>query len=126
MYEKQVLKLFGLTGYGCCEALHNKIPMLKKHIPNLRKVSVTPWADVDVAAENIADTLVYNRKPNPAIFAADRFDLEAARADFRDFLQRTRGCIVEVCIKDLSTVRNQPQRLFDWAKMAEEETARLA
>lgn len=125
-YEKRVLAMFGLTAYGCCEALHNKIHILERNIPNLRKVSVTPWADVDVAAANIGTKYVYTRKPNPAIFAADKFDLAAARKDFRSFLHRTRGCIVEVAIKDLSTVRNEPSRLFDWAQMADEETARLA
>ena len=36
-----------MTYNGCCEPLPNKIPVLK-NVPNLRKVSVSPWADVRV------------------------------------------------------------------------------
>lgn len=125
-YEKRVVNQFGLVAYGCCEALHHKIHILKKHIPNLRKVSVTPWADVDAAVANIGDTLVFTHKPNPAVLAADRWDLDAVRKDFREFLAKTRGCIVEITLKDVSTMRHEPQRVFQWAQMAAEETARFA
>ena len=125
-YEKRVLNQFGLVSYGCCEALHQKIHILRKHIPKLRKVAVTPWADVDVAVANIGDQLVFTRKPNPALLAADHWNLDAVRKEFREFLAKTRGCIVEVVLKDLSTVKHEPQRLFQWAQMATEETAKFA
>jgi hypothetical protein len=125
-YEKRVINQFGLAAYGCCEALHHKIHILKKHLPNLRKVSVTPWADVDAAVANIGDTLVFTHKPNPAMLAADRWDLDAVRKDFREFLAKTRGCIVEITLKDVSTMRHEPHRVFQWAQMAAEETARFA
>jgi hypothetical protein len=125
-YEKRVINQFGLAAYGCCEALHHKIHILKRNLPNLRKVSVTPWADVDAAVANIGDTLVFTHKPNPAMLAADRWDLEAVRKDFREFLAKTRGCIVEITLKDVSTMRYEPHRVFQWAQMAAEETARFA
>lgn len=125
-YEKRVLNQFGLVAYGCCEALHHKIHILKRNLPNLRKVSVTPWADVDAAVANIGDTLVFTHKPNPAMLAADHWDIEAIRKDFREFLAKTRGCIVEITLKDVSTMKHEPQRVFQWAQMAAEETARFA
>jgi hypothetical protein len=125
-YEKRVINQFGLAAYGCCEALHHKIHILKRNLPNLRKVSVTPWADVDAAVANIGDTLVFTHKPNPAMLAADRWDIEAVRKDFREFLAKTRGCIVEITLKDVSTMRYEPHRVFQWAQMAAEETARFA
>ncbi len=125
-YEKRVINQFGLAAYGCCEALHHKIHILKRNLPNLRKVSVTPWADVDAAVANIGDTLVFTHKPNPAVLAADRWDIDAVRKDFREFLAKTRGCIVEITLKDVSTMRNEPHRVFQWAQMASEETARFA
>ena len=33
---------------------------------------------------------------------------------------QARGCAVEVIMKDVSTVRYQPQRLWAWARMAME------
>ena len=125
-YEKRVVNKFGLAAYGCCEALHNKIHILKRNFPNLRKVSVTPWADVDIAAANIGDQFVFTYKPNPSMLAADRWDLDAARKSLREVLEKTKGCIVEVALKDVSTIRNEPQRIFQWAQMAAEETARYA
>src|SRR5208283_378580 len=43
-YERRWLELFGLAYYGCCESLHNKIRILET-LPNLRKISISPWAD---------------------------------------------------------------------------------
>jgi hypothetical protein len=44
-YEMEWLKKFGMTYYGCCEPLHDRIRELRA-IPNLRKISLSPWADV--------------------------------------------------------------------------------
>jgi len=41
-------------------------------------------------------------------------------------LEKTKGCSVEVIMKDISTCRNQPQRLWEWAKMAREVTEEFA
>ena len=53
---------------GCCEPLDRKMDIVEK-IPNLRKVSITPWADVNVAAESIGKKYVLAAKPNPASVA---------------------------------------------------------
>ena len=37
-----------------------------------------------------------------------------------DFLEAARGCHVELIMKDISTVRYQPQRLWEWAAIAME------
>ena len=51
--ERRLLSRFGRNGYGCCEAVRDKLPYIKK-IHNLRRVSVSlcgtfrpvprPWA----------------------------------------------------------------------------------
>ena len=64
-----------------------------------------------------------SRKPNPAIFAEDDWHPERARRDLREFLEQARGCHVELIMKDISTVRRQPQRLWEWAQIASEEVA---
>ena len=35
---------------------------------------------------------------------------------------KAHGCVVEVIMKDISTVRYEPQRLWQWAQMARELT----
>jgi hypothetical protein len=64
-YQKRIMEPFGLVYYGCCEPLDRKIDIVKK-LPHLRKVSVTPWADINVAAEAIGGDYVVSIKPNPA------------------------------------------------------------
>ena len=63
---------------------------------------------------------------SPAILATDDWNLPLARQNLETVLQKTRGCSVEVIMKDVSTVRNQPQRLWDWAKMAMEVVGQYA
>jgi len=120
-YERRWLKRFGLTYYGCCEPLHKKIHILES-IPNLRKISISPWADREEAAANIGEKYVISLKPNPAILAAENWNPDAARVELRQDLEKTKSCAVEVIMKDISTCRNQPHRLWEWANIAMEVT----
>ena len=126
-YELRWMERFGLNYYGCCEPLHRKIDLLKK-IPRLRKISISPWANSDEAVEKIGNQYVYSFKPNPAIFAVDPWDKETAKSDLLNTLEKAKSnnCIVEVIMKDISTVHYEPQRLWEWNRIAEEETERFA
>jgi hypothetical protein len=123
-YEKRVLELFGLNCYGCCEPLHHKLDIVKT-IPRLRRVSISPWADVDRSAESLGNGYIFSWKPNPAVVAGEGWDPDAVRRGIRDFLERTRGCVVEMILKDTHTCRHQPQRMWDWVRIAVEEAERF-
>ncbi len=125
-YERRWLDMFGLAYYGCCEPLHLKIDIITKAIPNLRKISVSPRADAAVAAERIGERYVLSLKPNPAFFGWDRWRPDLARKELRESLAKARGCVVEVIMKDISTVCYEPQRLWEWTRIAAEETAAVA
>ncbi len=114
-YEIRWMEQFGLNYYGCCDALHNKMEILKT-IPNLRKVSISPWAHLERMVENSNGKYVLSYKPNPAIFAVDQWNPDAAREDLREVLEKTKGCVVEIIMKDISTVQYQPQRLWEWSR----------
>lgn len=120
-YEMPWLERFGLTYYGCCDPLHKKIHILES-IPNLRKISVSPWADLKEAAANISDKYVLSLKPNPAVLAAENWNLDAARQQLSQALEKTKDCAVEVILKDISTCCKEPHRLWEWADMAMELT----
>ena len=124
-YERRWMSRFGLNYYGCCEPLDLKIDMLRS-VPGLRKVSMSPWGALDRAGGNVGTGFVFSRKPSPAAFAEDAWSLGKMRDDLVDSLERTRGCVVEVIMKDISTVRYQPQRLWEWAAMATEVTESYA
>lgn len=124
-YEKRWLERFGLTYYGCCEPLHLKIGILRS-IPNLRKISMSPWVNIDKAAEEMGSDYVFSYKPNPAVLARDIWNPDLARQALRQALEKTQDCIVEIIMKDISTVRYEPQRLWEWTQIAAEETERFA
>jgi hypothetical protein len=105
---------FSPNYYGCCEPLRRKIHVAT-NTPRLRKISMSPWVDIDGAVQAVGDRFVFSRKPSPAIFAEDGRDP-----------QRARGCVVEVILKDISTVRYQPKHLWEWARIAAEVTEESA
>lgn len=118
-YEIRYMSRFGLNYYGCCEPLDRKIDILRK-IPNLRKISISPWADLENAADKIGGEYVISYKPSPSFFAADNWNLDVMRNDLKKDLNKIKNCKVEVVMKDVSTVKYEPQRLWEWAKMAME------
>lgn len=118
-HDLRWLRRFGLTYYGCCEPLDRSLDVVRR-IPNLRKISTTPWADTTRMVEQIGADLVLSRKPNPNIFAREGWNPDLARDQLVEFLEAAQGCHVELIMKDISTVRYQPQRLWEWAAIAME------
>ncbi len=118
-HDLRWLERWGLTYYGCCEPLDRKIDILRR-IPNLRKISVSPWCDTARVVDGIGTDYVMSRKPSPASFAESVWQPKRARSDLRTFLEQARGCHVELIMKDISTVSYQPQRLWEWAEIAME------
>jgi len=85
-------------------------------------VSMSPWVDEERGAEEIGKDYVYSRKPTPALLAFDPFDPEQVRQHLMTTRQvcEKNGCSLEFILKDISTVRYEPQRLFKWAEVAME------
>jgi hypothetical protein len=106
---------FGLLYYGCCEPLDRKIDIIRK-LQNVRKISISPWADIDNAAENIGEDYVYSSKPNPS-FIANSFMEDAIKDQTQHVLKacRENNCTVELILKDISTVGNNLEYLDRWA-----------
>lgn len=123
-YQLPILERFGLNCYGCCEPLDKRWHLVQQ-IPNLRRVSVSPWADLAKLAEMLGGRYVYSMKPRPADLAMDSFDEERIRAELREALWITRDCRVEVIMKDNHTIRNDPRRVVRWVQIAREEAEAL-
>jgi hypothetical protein len=96
-----------------------------KEIPNLRRVSVSPWAEIGDMAEKLEDQYIFSMKPSPTDLAMPSFDEERIRAELRDALQKTRHCRVEVIMKDNHTIGNDPQRVVRWVQIARQEAEAL-
>jgi len=115
-YQAEFFKGFGLVYYGCCEPLHDKIDVVKK-LPNLRKISITPWADVDMSADQMGKDYVLSSKPNPAAVAVPVLDEELLREDILKTLHacKRNGTPCEFILKDISGVSYNPKNLTRWA-----------
>jgi hypothetical protein len=118
-YASRICERFGLVYYGCCDPLDRKMAEVRL-VPNVRKVSMSPWVDEERGATEIGGDFVYSRKPSPAMLATDKFNQQRVRDD----LMNTRtvcekhGCPLEFILKDISTVRYEPERLFEWGRIA--------
>jgi len=123
-YQLPLLERFGLSCYGCCEPLDKRWPIVEQ-IPNLRRVSVSPWSERAQMAERLGDRYIYSMKPSPTDLAMDTFDEERIRAELRAALRATRDCRVEVIMKDNHTIRNDPQRVVRWVQIARQEAEAL-
>lgn len=116
-YENEVMSLCGLNYYGCCEPLHNKMHLMAK-VPRLRKISISAWCDVEKAASSAGKSYVFSHKPSPAMLAEDRFQPARAEEDIRTRLEKSSGMPCEFIMKDISTVRGDPERLISWCETA--------
>lgn len=123
-YQEPIMARFGLTCYGCCEPLDKRWHIVR-NFPNLRRVSVSPWSDREVMAHNLEDRFIFSMKPNPADLAMETLDEERLRAIIRHDLAVTRGCRVEMILKDTHTIRREPRRVTRWVEIAREEIERL-
>ncbi|HVP18479.1 MAG TPA: hypothetical protein VMU36_05730 [Spirochaetia bacterium] len=118
-YQLEIIKRFGLACYGCCEALERRWHIVRR-IPNLRRVSVSAWSDTGRMAENLGDRYICSLKPNPARLAVSVIDRDLLKSDMITSLRQTRGCKVEVIMKDNHTLGGNPENIVSWVQLTRE------
>ncbi len=118
-YVSRICARFGLVYYGCCDPLDGKMNEVRM-IPNVRKISMSPWVNEERGAGEIGRDYVYSRKPNPAFLAVSTFDPASVREDLLSTRRacEKHDCPLEIILKDISTIRYQPRRLSEWAEVA--------
>jgi hypothetical protein len=125
-YQKKWYARFGLGYYGCCEPLDMKIDVISK-LPNVRKISMSTWVNLERGSEAMNGRYVFSRKPNPAFLSSDTaWDSESVRKDLADTctIAAKYGNPCELILKDVSTTGNKPERLWEWAKIASQVCGR--
>lgn len=118
-YASKWYARFGLGYYGCCEPLDSKIDIIRK-LPHVRKISISPWADVKKAAEQIKGDYVLSNKPTPAYLATEVWNKDIVAENLQDTYNKCKenGTPLEFILKDISTLRYEPQRLWEWSEIA--------
>jgi len=122
-YQVPILERFGLNHYGCCEPLGAKWDLLVRHVPRLRRVSVSPWWDVADAAAQLTDRYIFSWKPNPTLICAPTVDWDEVDRVTREMLATARGGCVEMVMKDTHTFCGDPTRIERWSRIASRAAA---
>ncbi len=115
-YEKEILKNFGLNGYGCCEPLQLLIDEIME-IPNMRRISISPFADYKMAAEELGRKAIFSFKANPSHLVGN-YNEESTYNYINDAISacKRNNCNMEIILKDTHTCENHPERFDLWLK----------
>ena len=118
-YQQPIAERFGLLYYGCCEPINTRWEVVRR-FSNLRAVSVAPLCDQRFMAKAMGNRYVFSRKPNPTLISTGRFDEGLIRQDLQTTIKicRAHGCPLEVIMKDVHTLNNEPDRLARWVALA--------
>ena len=124
-YEKQLLTPFGLTGYGCCEDLSHKLDDVCT-IPHIRRISISPFADVDISAARLKGDYIFSWKPQP-MHLVGQFNPDRIRNYIRHTIEvaQANDCVLEMILKDTHTCEHQPERFDHWLQIARQEVERI-
>ncbi len=124
-YYRDVVEPLGLLYYGCCEPAHPFWEDLRQ-LPQLKKISISPWCDQRFMGEALAGTgIVFSRKPDPNFLSVDRrLNEEAWAAHIRETVEAARGVPLEIIIRDVYTVHGEIENARKAVAIARREAGR--
>jgi hypothetical protein len=119
-YERRLMEPFGLLGYGCCEDLTRKLDDVCA-VPGMRRISISPFADVGACAERLGGDFIFSWKPHPSHLVGG-FSPERIRAYIQHAVDvaAANGCVLEMILKDTHTCEHRPDRFTRWTEIARE------
>ena len=123
-YQLPIFKLHGLVSYGCCESLAGKLEILRRKVPNLRRVTVSPWSDLEYSAGQCGREVVMQIRPSPAEVLRS-FDEDDMRNDLRGKMEIAGDTLYDFCLQDIETVYGRPETLTTWTRIAKQVGAEL-
>jgi len=113
---------FKLLMFGCCEAVHNLMPVLQR-LPGLRKVSVTPWCDMYKLAETCRQDVIWCRKPIPLKLCGEVFLPDEMREHLQETLDIGKDYFIEFVYRDTNLLTgHMTDRVAQTCRMIREMT----
>lgn len=116
-YMAEVANLFGLIYYGCCEPVHDRFDQVRRAIPRVRGVSVSPWCDMHRVAEEFGTNYIFSRKPAPAPMSGPSPDWELLEQDVDATLAAAKDCHLEFIFRDVYRIHGDRPRLRKWVEL---------
>jgi len=115
-YQMPVFQQFGLSQYGCCERLTEKILGILR-IPNLRTFVCSFWTDLDQVIEAVGQKYcIMWRQSAAEVTLPDT--LQATEKHLDEGLRKLQGHYYQVVLRELQTEGGHPGRLKEFAKLA--------
>ena len=121
-YQIPILEKFKYSSYGCCEDLTGKIDLMRK-IPNLRRVAVAPSANLQKISEQVGRDYTLSWKPNPSM-VHPYFDEAHLKKYMEESFKSCQGSIVDVILKDVTSVGGDRERLRRWTAIVKEAASK--
>lgn len=118
---KKIAQNFGRLSYGCCEPVHVVWEDIKT-LPNLKKVSISPWCDEAFMAEKLRDSgIIYLRKPSPNYLGVgNQLDEEGFRRHIEKTIKTAQGCKLEIAQRDVYTINNDVNKVKRYVEIVRE------
>lgn len=124
-YQLRLAREFGLVYYGCCEDVSRFWDDGIDRIPNVRKLSISPWCDEAKMGERLAGTsVIYSRKCRDVRYLGTTrdFDAEGFRANIRETVEKARGCKMEFIFRDIMSLKGNNEKIKEAVRIVREET----
>ena len=106
--------MFGLVYFGCCEPADPIWEKSLSHLPNLKAVSISRWANQAYMADALAGTgIVFSRKPNPNLLGVNvALDEQAWADEIRQTLELTtkKEVPLELIVRDVYTMHGNLEK----------------
>ena len=118
----KLAKKFRLMKFGCCEAVHDFMPHLQK-LNGLRKVSVTPWCNLEKLAANCDEHVIWSRKPVPLKLCGSTFNPEEFRLHLEETVEIGQAHFIEFVFRDTNRLTSaMEQRVSEACEIVREVT----
>ena len=122
-YHKRLAKRFGLNCFGCCESVTERLQYAKQ-LHNLRRVSISPWADWTKIPELLGKNYIASVKPMPTPLSMPEMNEKEVREAIQKALYYGRDGILEIIMKDNNTLGKNPRNASRWVEICREEIAK--
>jgi len=124
-YQKPILERYAAVAYGCCEDLTHKIDVIKK-LKNLRRIGVSPFADLKKCAEQIGGDYILSWRPDPSDMVSRGVDEDRVRKYIRGGINimKQNKCVYDITLKDVETVAGDADAIINWTRIVRDEINR--
>ena len=125
-HYQRLTQEFGLVYYGCCEPVHTVFENGLDQIENLRKLSISPWCNEEMIAEQLqGKKIIYSRKISPNYLGVGHnLDEQAFRKHIRKTLDTAKGLEIEILSRDVYMLDGNIKKLARATEIIREEIER--